>query len=129
MESTTLHDNSNSDDVTVLLTDSNADTVSTPVLKAGNTDSVPLPVLAMDSTSVQEPLLTETSTPAKGPTLADVLRSQEKLCKDKEKAKTAFRVELPKPSAANLREIENLFAEGHPSWEVSSEKLYSARPY
>ena len=129
VESTTISENSNSDDVTILNPSDNADTVSVPVLETEKTDSAPLPVPNM----VSEPAATadsaKTSTPVKGIMLADILRSQEKIRKDKKKAKSAFRVEIPKPSAANLREIEQLYADGRPSWEILSAKLASARPF
>ena len=129
VESTTVPDNSNCNDVTLLNSCSNADTVSVPVLETEKTDSAPLPVTNTDSKPAATPESATTSTPAKGPTLADVLRSQEKIRKDKKKANSAFRVEIPKPSAANLREIEHLFADGRPSWDILSAKLASARPF
>ena len=129
VESTTVPDNSNCNDVTLLNSCSNADTVSAPVLETKKTDSAPLPVPNTVSKPAATPESVTTSTPAKGPTLADVLRSQETIRKDKKKANSAFRVEIPKPSAANLRAIEHLYADGRPSWDILSAKLASARPF
>ena len=75
-ESTTVSQNSNCNDATLLNSSSNADTVSAPVLDETKTDPAPVPVVNTNSTSVPAPVSEETSTPAKGPTLADVLRSQ-----------------------------------------------------
>ena len=77
VESTTVSQNSNSNDATLLNSYSNADAVSVPVLETGNTASASLPVPKTDSTPVEEPGFKKTSTTAKGPTLAGVLRSQE----------------------------------------------------
>ena len=51
VESTTVNDNSNCNDATLLNSCSNADTVSAPVLETEKTDSAPLPVPDMDSVS------------------------------------------------------------------------------
>ena len=99
MERTTISENSNSDNVTFLKLETNDVTVSEPVSETGKTDKSPLPVTNSASNSAATADSAKTSTPATGPTLVDVLRSQEKIRKDKKKAKSAFRVEIPKPSA------------------------------
>nr|CCA19889.1 AlNc14C81G5299 [Albugo laibachii Nc14] len=58
--------------------------------------------------------------PSSRPTLADILKGHEEIRKYKAFKKAAFKVEMPKPLAADLRAIEMLFAEGrHTNCNVS----------
>nr|CCA20180.1 AlNc14C87G5575 [Albugo laibachii Nc14] len=64
------------------------------------------------------------------PTLADLLKSQESLRKDKARAKAQYRVELPKPKASDIKAIMKLYADGeHPEWSVLAAKFEAARPF
>nr|CCA17146.1 AlNc14C30G2849 [Albugo laibachii Nc14] len=58
------------------------------------------------------------------PTLADKLKGHEEILK-----KAAFKVEMRKPLAADLRAIEQLFEAGRPTWEVLSARLEAAQPF
>nr|CCA18928.1 AlNc14C59G4391 [Albugo laibachii Nc14] len=63
------------------------------------------------------------------PTLADTLKGPEELRKDKAAKKTQWKVEMPKPLAADLHAIDKLFEDGRPRWEVLSAHLTAAKPF
>ena len=64
------------------------------------------------------------------PTLAELLKSQESLRKDKARVKAQYRVELAKPKASDIEAIMQLYADGgHPEWSVLAGKLEAARPF
>ncbi|KAL0584516.1 hypothetical protein ABG067_005695 [Albugo candida] len=81
-----------------------------------------------------DPKATATATASvddtKGPTLAEIIKSQESLRKDQARALAKFRVELSKPKASDIEAILQLYADGeHPDWSVLSAKLEAARPF
>nr|CCA22214.1 AlNc14C147G7433 [Albugo laibachii Nc14] len=66
----------------------------------------------------------------KRPTLVDLIKSNESLRKDKERAKARYRVELPKPKASAIEAMLQLYADGgHPEWSVLAVNLEAARPF
>nr|CCA26180.1 AlNc14C354G10937 [Albugo laibachii Nc14] len=63
------------------------------------------------------------------PTLADILKGNEEIRKDKAHKKMAFKVEMPESLAADLHAIEKLFEDDRPSWGVPSAHLEAAKPF
>nr|CCA19830.1 AlNc14C80G5242 [Albugo laibachii Nc14] len=86
---------------------------STPVDEA----SQPVQATPQPGAATSTPVHAATE-PSPRSTLADISKGHEEIRKDKATKKAAFKVEMPKPLAADLRAIEMLFAEGRPSWEV-----------
>ena len=67
------------------------------------------------ASSQSDPKATATASvdDTKGPTLAEIIKSQESLRKDQARARAKFLVELPKPKASDVESIMRLYADGH----------------
>ena len=58
--------------------------------------------------------------------IIDLIESEESLRKDKARAESQYRVELPKPKASDIEVIVQLYVEGgHPEWSVLAAKFGS----
>nr|CCA19881.1 AlNc14C81G5291 [Albugo laibachii Nc14] len=92
------------------------------------TQAVAMEIDASGASSPPKPINNSGET-APRPTLADVLKGHEEIRKDKARKKAMFKAEMPKPLAADLHAIEQLFANRRPSWEVLSSHLTAAQTF
>ena len=82
-----------------------------------------------NSTSSTSKPVQEASGTDPRPSLAEILKGQEEIRKDKAAKKAKWKVEMPKPLASDLRAIEQLFQDGRPSWDVLAVHLEAAKPF
>ena len=104
--------------------------IETPLSPTPISANQPVPMEVDDNTasSASKPVRTTSETDHR-PSLAEILKGQEEVRKDKAIKKAKWKVEMPKPLASDLRAIEQLFQDGRPSWDVLAVHLAAAKPF